>query len=80
MVMLIDWFTVIAQIINFIVLVWLLKRFLFKPVLKAVEERQTKVSQQISEAEDQMKSVAQQHGSPRKAGKEIRCRKTGFMG
>jgi F-type H+-transporting ATPase subunit b len=32
--MLIDWFTVGAQAVNFIVLVWLLKRFLYKPVLR----------------------------------------------
>ena len=29
--MLIDWFTVGAQALNFLVLVWLLKRFLYKP-------------------------------------------------
>jgi len=31
--MLIDWFTVIAQVINFLILVWLLKKFLYKPIL-----------------------------------------------
>jgi len=29
----INWFTVIAQILNFFILVWLLKRFLYKPIL-----------------------------------------------
>ncbi|MER2603590.1 MAG: F0F1 ATP synthase subunit B, partial [Candidatus Competibacter phosphatis] len=29
----IDWFTVAAQIVNFLLLVWLLKRFLYRPVL-----------------------------------------------
>jgi F0F1-type ATP synthase membrane subunit b/b' len=28
--MLIDWFTVAAQIVNFLILVWLLKHFLYK--------------------------------------------------
>ena len=37
--MLIDWFTVGAQVINFIILVWLLKRFLYKPILDAVDAR-----------------------------------------
>jgi F-type H+-transporting ATPase subunit b len=32
--MLIDWFTVVAQIINFLILVYLLKRFLYKPIIK----------------------------------------------
>lgn len=47
----IDWFTVIAQIINFIILVWLLKRFLYKPILKAIDERENKIAVQIKDAE-----------------------------
>ena len=37
--MLFDWFTIAAQLVNFLVLVWLLKRFLYKPILKAIDER-----------------------------------------
>ena len=37
--MLINWFTVFAQAINFLILVWLLKQFLYKPVLHAIDER-----------------------------------------
>lgn len=40
--MLIDWFTVIAELVNFLILVWLLKRFLYEPVLKAIDEREKK--------------------------------------
>ena len=42
--MLIDWFTVIAQIINFLVLVYLLKRFLYGPIIKAMDKRQEKIA------------------------------------
>ncbi len=49
--MLINWFTVIAQIINFFILVWLLKRFLYKPILKAIDEREKKIATQIEDAE-----------------------------
>jgi len=38
--MLVDWFTVVAQVINFLILVWLLKRFLYKPILRAIDERE----------------------------------------
>ncbi len=48
--MLIDWFTVIAQIINFLILVWLLKRFLYKPILKAVNEREKKIADELNDA------------------------------
>lgn len=47
----ISWFTIIAQIVNFIVLVWLLKRFLYKPILKAIDEREKKIATQIKDAE-----------------------------
>lgn len=47
----INWFTVIAQIVNFIVLVWLLKRFLYKPILTAIDQREKKIAGQIKDAE-----------------------------
>ena len=47
----IDWFTVIAQIINFLILVGLLKRFLYKPILNAIEERENKITSQLEDAE-----------------------------
>ncbi|NCB49755.1 MAG: hypothetical protein EOM53_03660 [Alphaproteobacteria bacterium] len=46
----IDLLTFTAQIINLFVLMWLLKRFLYRPVLKMVEERQTKINARIEEA------------------------------
>ena len=49
--MLIDWFTVIAQIINFLILAWLLKRYLYDPILIALDEREKKIASQLSEAE-----------------------------
>jgi F-type H+-transporting ATPase subunit b len=49
-----NWFTVIAQIINFLTLVWLLKRFLYKPVLNAIAAREKKVADQLKDAADKM--------------------------
>ncbi len=42
--MLIDWFTVTAQVINFLVLVYLLKRFLYGPIIRAMDEREKKIA------------------------------------
>ncbi len=36
----IDWFTTGAQIINFLILIWLLKKLLFKPIINAMEQRE----------------------------------------
>jgi F-type H+-transporting ATPase subunit b len=45
------WFIVLAQVINFLILVWLLKRFLFKPILHAIDEREKGIAAQLAEAE-----------------------------
>lgn len=52
--MLIDWFTVVAQAINFLILVWLLKRFLYSPILRAIDEREKRIAGQIQQAESKM--------------------------
>ncbi|WP_292387676.1 F0F1 ATP synthase subunit B [Methanosarcina sp. UBA5] len=48
---LIDWFTVVAQVVNFLILVWLLKRFLYKPILNAVDAREKKVADELKNAD-----------------------------
>ncbi len=50
--MLINWFTVAAQAINFLILVWLLKRFLYKPILHAIDEREKGIAAQLADAEN----------------------------
>ncbi len=49
--MLIDLFTVIAQIINFIILVFLLKKFLFNKIISIMDERESQISEQLANAE-----------------------------
>ena len=58
--MLIDWFTIAAQIINFLILLWLLKRFLYKPVLNAMNEREKKITQRLADAETARQQARQQ--------------------
>ncbi len=48
--MLVDWFTVAAQVVNFLILVFLLKRFLYRPILEAMDEREGKIAAQLAEA------------------------------
>jgi len=49
--MLIDWFTVVAQIVNFLILVALMKRFLYGPLLQAIDSREEHISAQLAEAD-----------------------------
>jgi len=47
----IDWFTFFAQVINFGILLWLLNRFLFTPMTKAIAERESAIQGRILAAD-----------------------------
>ncbi|MCV2892098.1 F0F1 ATP synthase subunit B [Lentibacter sp. XHP0401] len=46
----IDWITVAAQVVNFLVLVWLLKRFLYRPILDGIDAREAEIADRMAEA------------------------------
>jgi F-type H+-transporting ATPase subunit b len=48
--MLIDWFTVVAQGLNFLILVWLMKRFLYQPILRAIDAREQRIASELASA------------------------------
>lgn len=54
----VDWVTVVAQIGNFLVLVWLLKRFLYKPILNGIDARESEIAARMGEAEIARKQAA----------------------
>lgn len=53
----IDWVTVAAQIVNFLVLVWLLQRVLYRPLTRALKEREEEVNRNLREAESARKTA-----------------------
>jgi len=48
--MLIDWFTVGAQTLNFIILVWLMRRYLYGPILQAIDAREKRIAAELADA------------------------------
>lgn len=46
----IDWWTLALQVVNFLVLVWLLRRFLYRPVREVIEKRKLLAEQAFAEA------------------------------
>lgn len=60
--MLIDWFTVSAQVVNFLILVWLMKRFLYKPILHAIDAREKRIATELADA-DAKRAEAQKQRS-----------------
>jgi F-type H+-transporting ATPase subunit b len=45
-----DWTTFVLEAINFLVLLWLLKRFFYRPVLAVIEQRQARTAKTIADA------------------------------
>lgn len=48
-----------AQVVNFLLLLFILKRFLYKPLLKVLEERKNKIAQSLKSAEEIEKKLEQ---------------------
>jgi F-type H+-transporting ATPase subunit b len=68
---LIDWFTVAAQILNFLILVALLKRFLYDRIIRAMDEREEKVRSRLEEAEKKEKEREEEAEKYRQKNREI---------
>jgi F-type H+-transporting ATPase subunit b len=57
---LINWFTVLAQMVNFLILLWLLQRFLYQPILDAMQKREKRISARMEEAETARQAAGRQ--------------------
>ena len=59
--MLIDWFTVGAQALNFLILVWLMKRYLYKPIRHAIDEREKRIATELANADAKKAEAQKEH-------------------
>jgi len=48
----IHWFVLLCQIFNFLLLMYLLKRFLYGRIIKAMDDREAKIVARFAEAEE----------------------------
>ncbi len=48
----VEWKLLIAQIINFLILLFILKKILYKPILGMLDERKNKIAESMKNAED----------------------------
>lgn len=53
----INWFEIIAQMINFFILLFLLQKFFYKPVIKAMDDRQQRIRDNQKKSEEKMKKA-----------------------
>ena len=50
----IDWFEILAQIFNFFILLFLLNKFLFKPIMVAMEKREAEIEDTVETANEKL--------------------------
>jgi F-type H+-transporting ATPase subunit b len=63
----IDWVTVTAQILNFLILIWLLKRFLYRPILDGIDAREAELAARRAEAEKARSAALEAEAEHREA-------------
>lgn len=59
--MLFDWFTFGAQVLNFLILVWVLKHFLYKPILNAIDAREKLIAKELADAAASKAEAQKEH-------------------
>ncbi len=69
--MLIDWFTVAAQVVNFLILVWLLQRFLYKPILHAIDSREKQIANELADASTKQSEAQKERDEFQKKNEEF---------
>jgi F-type H+-transporting ATPase subunit b len=66
-----DWFTLFAQIINFLILVALLKHFLYGRIIQVMDEREQRITSRLTQAEEKRKQAEEEAETYRNKTKEI---------
>ncbi len=70
-----SWSTFALQAVNFLILIWLLKRFLFKPVSAIVAQRKTEITRMQAEAEVARQSAEQARKEFEQSRSEVEARR-----
>lgn len=77
--MLIDWFTVGAQGLNFLLLVWLLKRFLYKPILNAIDAREQRIAAELRDADEKQAAARKERDAFQHQNEEFARQRAGLL-
>ena len=68
-----DWSTLALQLVNFAILVWLLQRFLYRPILRLVDARRAALERERGEAASAAEAAKRQLA-------ELQAQRTGIAG
>ena len=78
--MLIDWFTVGAQALNFALLLWLMQRYLYRPVFAAVDAREKHIAAELADAAAKQKEARVGRDAFAEKNKAFYAQRAGFLG
>lgn len=67
----VDWFTVAAQVINFLLLIYLLRHFLYRPVTRAMAQREQAIAARLETAAARQVEAEQGAAEYRKMQQEL---------
>jgi F-type H+-transporting ATPase subunit b len=69
-----DWLTIAAQIANFLVLIWLLQRFLYTPITRAMAKREARIEERLADARKQRQEAEQEAKTLRERQQDLDAR------
>ncbi|WP_346911117.1 hypothetical protein [uncultured Roseibium sp.] len=69
-----DWLTIAAQIANFLVLIWLLQRFLYAPITRAMAKREARIEERLADARKQRQEAEQEAKALRERQQDLDAR------
>jgi F-type H+-transporting ATPase subunit b len=67
----IDWWTLALQTVNILVLIWILSRFFFRPIMDIVAKRQQEANKLLADAAGSREQAAQARAAVAKAAADI---------
>jgi F-type H+-transporting ATPase subunit b len=76
----IDWLTVTAQVVNFLVLVYLLKRFLYRPVTEAMARREERIAERVREGREREEQAEQERQRLHRRLEKLEERRDAILG
>jgi F-type H+-transporting ATPase subunit b len=75
----IDWFTLLAEIVNFLILVYLLRRFLYNPIIRLADEREARIAARFAEAEAREQEAAAAAAAHEQQRRELDARRQDLL-
>ena len=66
--------TLLGQMLSFAILIWFTVKFIWPPLMKAIEERQQKIAEGLAAADNAQKNLAQSQDKANEALKEARVK------